>query len=101
MPHYALRIGKLVISVAYRSAKVAFFRGAKGDYPAVVDSPIIRACLFAVTLIATALRSAPALAGNPATVICRPQALPRVVPSKWLARKFSGPCDEQRKHPGS
>ena len=32
-----LRIGKS-ITVAFRSAKVAFFRGAKGDYATVIDS---------------------------------------------------------------
>ena len=28
-------------TVAFRSAKVAFFRGAKGDYPAVIDSAVL------------------------------------------------------------
>ena len=33
------RIGES-ITVAFRSAKVAFFRGAKGDYRTLVDSPV-------------------------------------------------------------
>ena len=28
-------------SVAFRSAKAAFFRGAKGDIPTVIDSPVL------------------------------------------------------------
>ncbi len=35
-----LRAGES-ISVAFRSAKVADFRGAKGDYPTVIDSPAL------------------------------------------------------------
>ena len=35
-----LRTGE-EISVAFRSAKAAFFRGAKGDIPTVIDSPVL------------------------------------------------------------
>ena len=35
------RIGKET-SVAFRSAKERYFRGAKGDYATVIDSPTLR-----------------------------------------------------------
>ena len=35
-----LRTGES-ITVAFRSAKVAFFRGAKGDYGTLIDSPVL------------------------------------------------------------
>ena len=50
-----LRIGE-PITVAFRSAKVAFFRGAKGDYGTLIDSPVLtRVALHASGLVATLL----------------------------------------------